>query len=232
MSTTLRCLQISKKYPLAKADVPVLNNFSFDLCQSEIGMIVGPSGCGKTTLLMIAGGILIPDEGSCMVCGEDLYRMDPKDKVAFRAAHISFVFQHLHLLPALTALENLALPLLIDGVSPNIATEKASQLMISLGLDMHIHSKLDQLSGGQKQRIAIGRALIRAPRLILCDEPTSNLDENTAELIFSVIQQYAKTEGCAFLVCTHDHRITPFAHKIIEFKGVNHFEITHQRELA
>lgn len=100
----------------------------------------------------------------------------------------------------MSALENIALPLLIDGESPEKAHQKAKQLMIRLGLEIHIHSKLDTLSGGQKQRIAMGRALIRAPRLILCDEPTSNLDKDSSNLVFSLIREYAQMYGCTFLI--------------------------------
>lgn len=221
---TLQCTTLSKRYPAGASTVSVLENVSLVLHPGDIGMLMGPSGCGKTTLLMIAGGILKPDAGTCLVCEHSLFDMQAPNKVAFRAAHISFLFQHLHLFQALSALENLALPLLIDGIPKAIAHQKAKHLMIKLGLEMHLQSKLDTLSGGQKQRIAMGRALIRAPRLILCDEPTSNLDTDSAHLIFSIIKDYASTKGCAFLICTHDHRITHFADKLFEFKGLQHLE--------
>lgn len=207
----------------------VLDNFSLSLQPGEIGMLMGPSGCGKTTLLMIVGGILNPDSGYCKVGEEDLFALSPQQKVAFRAEHISFLFQHLHLIPALSALENIALPLLIDGVAPTLAYQTAKKMMIELGLEIHIHSKLDHLSGGQKQRIAMGRALIRKPRLILCDEPTSNLDKDSASVVFSLIKNYAK-KGCTFLISTHDYRITSYADKIIKFKGLNDYHIVRQQE--
>lgn len=232
LNPTLSCNRLSKTYSVAGSTTTVLNDFSFQLNQGDIGMLMGPSGCGKTTLLMIAGGILIPDEGSCIVCGHDLFNLSAKEKVIFRGAYISFLFQHLHLFPALSALENIALPLLIDGISPLIALAKAKDLMIRLGLEMHLHSKLDILSGGQKQRIAMGRALIRAAPLILCDEPTSSLDQDSAQLIFSVIDDYAKTAGCTFLICTHDHRITPYATNIVEFNGITECHIKEQKESA
>lgn len=227
---TLNCMNIAKNYQTGTTTLSVLDNFSLVLHPGEIGMLMGASGCGKTTLLMIVGGILTPDQGICAVCGHDLYKMSPKDKVAFRATHISFLFQHLHLFPALSALENLALPLLIDGVSPESAYQQAKQLMIRLGLEMHIYSKLDTLSGGQKQRIAMGRALIRAPRLILCDEPTSNLDRDSSDLVFSLIQEYAKKHGCTFLISTHDYRIMAHADKVLEFKGLNDYQVTYRKE--
>lgn len=232
MVPTIQCIGISKTYLLGTSAVSVLDNFSLTLNPGEIGMLMGPSGCGKTTLLMILGGILLPDGGIIKVCGEDLYAMASQKKIEFRAAHISFLFQHLHLFPALSALENLALPLLIDGVSREFALKKAKDMMIRLGLEIHIYSKLDTLSGGQKQRIAMGRALIRAPKLILCDEPTSNLDQDSAHLVFSIIKDYAKTMGSTFIISTHDHRITDYADTICEFKGLNDYRITYQREVA
>jgi ABC-type lipoprotein export system ATPase subunit len=225
---TVQCIGISKDYFVGAAAVSVLDDFSLELNQGEIGMLMGPSGCGKTTLLMIVGGILVPDKGLCKICDHDLFNMSAQKKVAFRAAYISFLFQHLHLFPALSALENLALPLLIDGIDRDSACQQAEQLMIRLGLEMHVHSTLDTLSGGQKQRIAMGRALIRAPRLILCDEPTSNLDQESANIVFSIIQDYAKNEGCTFLISTHDHRITSHANVMFEFKGLNQYHMMRQ----
>lgn len=227
---TLQCIGISKTYLSGTSAISVLDNFSLTLNPGEIGMLMGPSGCGKTTLLMILGGILIPDNGVCTICEQDIYTMPAQKKVMFRAAYISFLFQHLHLFPALTALENIALPLLIDGISPDIARQRAKEMMLRLGLEVHVYSKLDTLSGGQKQRVAMGRALIRSPRLILCDEPTSNLDNDSANLVFSIIQEYAKTEGCTFVISTHDYRITSYADKIYEFKGLNDYQLTQQRD--
>lgn len=232
MSPTLQCTDLSKSYSTGVSTITVLDNFSFELYPGETGMLMGPSGCGKTTLLMMLGGILVPDKGVSKICSHDVFAMSAKQKVAFRAAHISFLFQHLHLFPALSALENVALPLLIDGASPDLAHKKAKELMVRLGLEIHLHSKLDILSGGQKQRIAMGRALIRAPRLVLCDEPTSNLDQDSAQIIFSLMDDYAKQYGCAFLISTHDHRITHYADKIVEFRGLNDCRITVQSEWA
>ncbi len=230
MIPTLDCINLSKTYSTGTSAISVLDNFSFTLNQGEIGMLMGPSGCGKTTLLMMAGGILQPDQGKSLVCNQDLFSMAPIEKVNFRAAHISFLFQHLHLFPALSAIENVALPLLIDGAHRELALDKAKTLMVRLGLEIHVHSELAILSGGQKQRIAMARALIRAPRLILCDEPTSNLDSDSSELVFSILQEYASTEGCAFLISTHDYRITSYADKIITFKGLNNYVVTGERE--
>ena len=227
---TLNCSGIMKYYQTGTSFLSVLEDFSLTLNSGEIGMLMGASGCGKTTLLMIVGGILKPDQGNCIVCGQDLYNMPSADKVAFRGTHIGFLFQSLHLFPALSAIENLALPLLIDGVSAELAYREAKKLMIRLGLEIHIHSKLEVLSGGQKQRIAMGRALIRAPRLILCDEPTSNLDQDSSHLVFSLIQEYAKTKGCTFLISTHDNRVMSYADKILEFKGLNNYQITARQE--
>jgi ABC-type lipoprotein export system ATPase subunit len=228
--STLECINISKTYATKTSSISVLNNVSLSLYPGEIGMLMGPSGCGKTTFLMIAGGILDPTQGLCKICGHDILTMPKPNKVAFRATYISFLFQHLHLFPAISALDNVALPLLIDGVPPTIAHQKARELMIKLGLEIHLHSRLDILSGGQKQRIAMGRALIRAPRLILCDEPTSNLDKDSTDVVFSIIKEYAKTKECAVLISTHDYRITKYADKILEFKEMSDYRMIEKRE--
>lgn len=214
---SLRCVGIHKAYRTASVVTPVITGIDLVLNSGEIGMLMGPSGCGKTTLLMIAGGLLEPDQGSLEVCGEALFAMSPEKKVDYRAKHIGFVFQHLNLLPALSALENVALPLIIDGFERDEALKHATELMVRFRLEMHLDSKLDVLSGGQKQRIAIARALIRSPSLIICDEPTSNLDPDTGNLIFEVMREYTKTKGCTFLISTHDQRVVHFADKIFEF---------------
>ncbi|OGV26277.1 MAG: hypothetical protein A3F18_03790 [Legionellales bacterium RIFCSPHIGHO2_12_FULL_37_14] len=213
----LECLGIYKSYATKASTTLVLENYSLSLKSGEIGMLMGPSGCGKTTLLMIAGGILTPEKGICKVYDQDIYALPHSLKVNFRAKNISFVFQHLHLLPALSAAENMALPLLIDGMEREIALEAANKMMMNLGIEKFINSKLDDLSGGQKQRIAIGRALIRKPKLVLCDEPTSNLDNKSAEVVFEIFQDYAKNHDSTFLICTHDQRIAHYAHMIFEF---------------
>lgn len=227
---TLKCQQLSKSYCSGEVKIPVVHDFSLEIEPGKIAMLMGPSGCGKTTLLMMLGGILDPDHGQCWVCEHDLYNLSVAQKVAFRAKNISFVFQHLYLLPALTAAENLAVPLLIDGITPIMAYKRSQDLMEELGLERHLHSKLDSLSGGQKQRIAIGRALIRAPRLILCDEPTSNLDGESSDVVFNLFKRYAEQEGCAFIISTHDHRIVRYADKIIKFKGLNDYQLILNRE--
>lgn len=228
---TLFCSNITKTYKSGNSTLPVLNNFSLSLNPGDTGMLMGASGCGKTTLLMILGGILAPDAGTCKILGTNLYTLSTSQKVTFRAAHISFLFQHLHLFPALSALENLALPLLIDGVLPQNAYQEARQLMVRLGLKDHLNSTLDVLSGGQKQRIAMGRALIRAPSLILCDEPTSNLDHESSDLVFSLIKEYTN-KGCTFLISTHDQRITQYATKIWTFRGLNEYQLTDCKSLV
>lgn len=221
----LQCKEISKAYLTPTSTTKILENFSLALGQGEIGMLMGPSGCGKTTLLMIAGGILIPDSGRCTVQGKDLFRMDANQKIAFRATHISFLFQQLHLFPSLSVLDNLALPLLIDGISPEQAHQQAEELLLRMELQSCIHARLDTLSGGEKQRVALGRALIKEASVILCDEPTSNLDTDSALLAFTLINEYAKKRGCTFLISTHDERIVDYADQIYRFRGLNNYQL-------
>ncbi|HAT8606388.1 ABC transporter ATP-binding protein [Legionella pneumophila] len=223
--TILQCIEISKTYLTPSSTTKVLENFSLTLCKGEIGMLMGPSGCGKTTLLMIAGGVLIPDSGSCAVQGKDLFMMDVNQKIAFRAAHISFLFQQLHLFPSLSVLDNVALPLLIDGVSPEQAHHQAKELLVRMELQSCINARLETLSGGEKQRVALARALIKEASIILCDEPTSNLDTDSALLAFTLINEYAKNRGCTFLISTHDERIIDYADQIYRFNGLNDYQL-------
>lgn len=222
---TLECNHISKSYLTGKTAIPVLDDFSLSLKKGEIGLLMGASGCGKTTLLMIAGGILMPDSGVCKILNHSIYDLSPKEKIIFRAQNIGFIFQNLHLFPALSAVENVALPLLIDGIPACIAQQTARNIMLQLGLEIFIHARLDELSGGQKQRLAIARALIRSPSLILCDEPTSNLDQDSVLLVFSLIRQYAKNHGCTFLISTHDQRIACHAHYIYDMRKKQNIKI-------
>lgn len=213
---SLECFDIHKFYQTGSTQLHVLKGINFNLVPGDIGIVMGPSGCGKTTLLTIVGGILPPSEGSCKVFGKALYEMSSQEKINYRAANIGFVFQQLNLFPSLSAVENAAIPLIIDSIPRQEAIDRASELMCDLGLEMHINSELEVLSGGQKQRLALARALIREPGLIICDEPTNNLDHDSIDLIFQIITKYAKSKKCAFFISTHDQRVVTHASKILK----------------
>ncbi|GBD37125.1 Macrolide export ATP-binding/permease protein MacB [bacterium HR36] len=181
----------------------------------ELALLVGPSGCGKTTLLCILAGLLYPTAGEVEVLGYRLHEMSGSDLVRLRAKSIGFVFQQYNLLPALTAQENAAVPLLIQGVPRREALRRAGELLTELGLAERMHAYPHQLSGGQQQRVAIARALVHNPRFLVCDEPTAALDAESGRRTMELIRQIAVRPDRAVIVVTHDARIFDFGQRII-----------------
>jgi putative ABC transport system ATP-binding protein len=210
----VHCRGLTKIYGAGDASVTALRGLDIDVRRGELLMIVGPSGCGKTTLISIIAAILDQDAGRCEVVGRDLQRMDQSERARFRSSSIGFVFQIFNLLPALTATENVAVPLLIGGVTWKQAELRARQSLQLVGLGMRLGSFPAQLSGGQQQRVAIARALVHNPKLILCDEPTSSLDHETGHAMMAALRDIAKTPDRAVIVVTHDSRIFEFADRI------------------
>jgi putative ABC transport system ATP-binding protein len=181
----------------------------------ELLMLVGPSGCGKTTLISIIAGILDQSEGDCLVFEQDFRNMRVQDKTSYRGQNIGFVFQAYNLIPALTAAENVAVPLLLHGTKRVPATERAREVLKQTGFDERMMGSLpSELSGGQQQRVAIARAMVHNPKLIVCDEPTSALDHDTGQHIMKLLREVALQEGRALVVVTHDARIFGFADRI------------------
>ncbi len=180
----------------------------------ELLMLVGPSGSGKTTLLSVIAAILDADEGDVRVFGTRVHDLSDHDKTAFRAANLGFIFQQFHLLPTLTAVENVAVPLLIQGARLKDAVERATRMLARVDLGDRASSLPRQLSGGQQQRVAIARALVSEPRLVVCDEPTSALDAQTGAKILQLLKDAAVRPERCVLVVTHDTRIFRFADRI------------------
>jgi putative ABC transport system ATP-binding protein len=188
---------------------------SVQIPYGELVLLVGPSGCGKTTLISIVAGLLDPTEGEVEVLGKNLTRMSGTRKVRFRGEQIGFVFQQYNLLPALNAMENAAVPLLIAGWSRKKALEKAAHLLDSVGLGSRLKSYPNQLSGGQQQRVAIARALVHDPQMLVCDEPTAALDAASGRTVMGLIRQVAVQSDRAVIVVTHDSRVYDFGDRII-----------------
>jgi putative ABC transport system ATP-binding protein len=178
-------------------------------------LLVGPSGCGKTTLISILAGTLDPTSGDVSVLGVDLGRLARRDKALFRARNVGFVFQQFNLLPALTAAENVAVPLVIQGWSKPRALARATEVLRQVDLGERLHSLPANLSGGQQQRVAIARALVHQPRLLVCDEPTSAIDAKTGHGVMTLIRQLALEPGRVAIVVTHDTRVFPFGDRIV-----------------
>jgi putative ABC transport system ATP-binding protein len=192
----------------------------------QLAMLMGPSGCGKTTLISIIAGLLDLTGGDLEVLGERPSAFKPQEQILFRRENLGFVFQQFNLLPALTAAENVAVPLFVAGENRARAVEKAKGLLSELGLGDRFNARPSQLSGGQQQRIAIARALIHDPRLILCDEPTSALDAQAGERVMELLCTLAVRPERAVIVVTHDTRIVDFANTIAHMEDgrITHIE--------
>lgn len=215
VETVVRCRRLAKTYGQGPTRVDALRGVDLEVRRGELLMLVGPSGCGKTTLISILAAILDADEGECEVLGHDLRRMAEEEKVVFRRRSVGFVFQVFNLLPALTAAENVAVPLLIAGEPRTAALTEARRLVESVGLGGRADTLPGRLSGGQQQRIAIARAMVHAPELIICDEPTSNLDHATGNEMMKLLRSTGKQGDRALIVVTHDTRIIEFADRVV-----------------
>ena len=210
----VHCKQVTKTFEAGGTKVHALRGVDLDIRVGELRMLVGPSGCGKTTLISVVAGILDRDEGECEVFGEDFSRMSGRQKTRFRGQTVGFVFQQFNLLPALTAAQNVAVPLLINGVGRSAAMKRAIDGLARVGLGDRTTSLPRQLSGGQQQRVAIARALVHDPKLIVCDEPTSALDHETGHVVLRLLKNVALGEGRTLVIVTHDARIFGFADRI------------------
>jgi putative ABC transport system ATP-binding protein len=205
---------VTKHFGSGDQMVMALRGVNWDVYSGQMSLIVGPSGCGKTTLLSVIAGILDCDEGEVSVFGRDVTKMRDREKTSFRARNIGFVFQQYNLLPALTAAENAAIPLVIAGWPKDRAVRRACQVLNSLGMGKKTESLPTQLSGGQMQRVAIARALAHEPRLLVCDEPTAALDHETGLTVMELLREAAVRPDRAVVVVTHDNRVFGFGDRI------------------
>jgi putative ABC transport system ATP-binding protein len=208
------CKSVTKSYVTGPTKVMALRGVDLEVRTGELLMLVGPSGCGKTTLISVVAGILDHDDGECLVFRQDLRGMGQTKKTRYRGQNVGFVFQAYNLLPTLTSLENVSVPLLILGVPRSEAQSRARAILVQVGLEDRVHALPAQLSGGQQQRVAIARALIHGPKLIVCDEPTSALDAETGQRVMEVLRNAALSSERALIIVTHDNRIFNFADRI------------------
>ncbi|MCX8066236.1 MAG: ABC transporter ATP-binding protein [Anaerolineae bacterium] len=209
---------LTKIYGKGEAAVVALDHVNIAVEKGEFLAVMGPSGCGKSTLLHLVGGLDRPTEGRVLLDGRDLTSLRDDDLAALRRRRIGFVFQFYNLIPVLTALENAALPLLLDGVKPAEAHRRAAEWLTRLGMGDRLHHRPDQLSGGQQQRVAIARALVAEPDLILADEPTGNLDSRAGDEIAALLRRISSEWGRTILLVTHDPRIAAHADRILFMK--------------
>ncbi len=210
------CRGVTKSYGSGDAKVVALRGIDLDVKRGELLMIVGPSGCGKTTLISVITTVLSHDGGQCKVLGRDLRHMDETERARFRRQSVGLVFQMFNLLPALTAAENVAVPLLIEGVSWERARLRATEVLGTLGMAARTTAIPEKLSAGQQQRVAIARAVVHDPPLLVCDEPTSNLDHETGHAVMEALRSLAARSDRTVIVVTHDPRIFEFADRIAQ----------------
>lgn len=204
MSSVLQCVNLSKSYQQGTDETPVLSGLALEVKRGELLAIVGSSGCGKSTFLHLAGALDVPTSGQVFIQGTDIFTLSDKEKAKFRNQNIGFIYQFHHLMMEFSALENVAMPLMIAGESAKIANDKAQALLEKVGLAHRVNHRPAELSGGERQRVAIARALVTNPALVLADEPTGNLDMDTAQQIYQLIQELNKELSISFVVVTHD----------------------------
>jgi putative ABC transport system ATP-binding protein len=205
---------VSKQFGSGDQKVMALRGVDWEVFTGEMSLIVGPSGCGKTTLLSVIAGILDADSGSVNIFGQEVTAMRDRAKTRFRAENIGFVFQQYNLLPALTAAENAAIPLVIAGWTKEKAVKRSREILGMIGMAKKTESLPTQLSGGQMQRVAIARALVHEPKLLVCDEPTAALDHETGLTVMQLLRETAVRPGRAVVVVTHDNRVFDFGDRI------------------
>lgn len=217
MLKKITCDNVSKAYKGNGITTHAIRNINLTFYKGEFVAIVGPSGSGKSTLLSLIGTLDQPTSGDIIYDGKQVSNMKKTEIADFRFEHIGFVFQQFHLLPTLTALENVMTPLFTRKVSYN-KTDRAKEVLTQVGLADKLSSLPSQLSGGQQQRVAIARALVHEPDWLLADEPTGNLDTETGDVIFDLIKYMNKEKGCGVLFVTHDPKYTEKADRVINLQ--------------
>ena len=209
----LRCQDLVKTYREGELETPVLRGINLSVMQKEMLAIVGSSGSGKSTMLHLLGALDTPTSGTVLFEQQDIYQWNNQQQAQFRNRELGFVYQFHHLLGEFTALENVAMPLLIGGMAVKKASKMATEMLERVGLSLRITHRPAELSGGERQRVAIARALVNEPHLVLADEPTGNLDHKSATAIYELMCQLNRELGTAFVVVTHDRELAGKLHR-------------------
>jgi putative ABC transport system ATP-binding protein len=214
----IRCIDVRKIYRQGENDITALGGVSLDIAKGSFVVIMGPSGSGKSTLLHLIGGLDRPSSGEVLVDNRLLGQMVDDEVTLFRRTKIGFVFQFYNLLPTLTALENVTLPFVLDGVARAEADRKAQLLLEKVGLEQRKHHLPEELSGGEIQRVAMARALAFDPPILLADEPTGNLDSKNGEAILLLLRRINQEQGCTVVMVTHSQEAASYGDRIIFFR--------------
>ncbi|MCK0159226.1 ABC transporter ATP-binding protein [Allomuricauda sp. F6463D] len=217
MSKILKVQQLSKTYRSGDHDLKVLNNVSFEVDKGESFAIVGPSGSGKTTLLGLCAGLDTTNEGEIWLCGQNLFDLDEDGRAQLRNQNVGFVFQDFQLLPTLTALENVIVPLELRGIKN--ASAQGMELLAKVGLQNRVGHYPSQLSGGEQQRVALARAFANKPSILFADEPTGNLDDDTGTKIEELLFEINNEQGTALVIVTHDLELAQKTDKSIRLRS-------------
>lgn len=226
------CRGVVRDFGDGESSIRVLHGIDMDVPAGQMTLLVGPSGCGKTTLISIICGLLDPSEGQVTLLGESRRELQGNRLVQFRGKNIGFIFQQYNLLPSLTAAENAALPLIINGIRRDKAVLAAREMLKQVGMENRADALPSQLSGGQQQRVAIARALVHRPRLLVCDEPTAALDAQSGKTVMDMLRSVAVQPDCAVLIVTHDNRIFDYGDRIVHMSDgrIEHVEIRRVEE--
>ncbi|MEL0650426.1 ABC transporter ATP-binding protein [Algibacter sp. TI.3.09] len=217
MSNILKINDLEKTYTSGSKKLTVISNISFEVKQGSVFSIVGPSGSGKTTLLGLCAGLDYPTSGSIELCGAALHDLNEDERAALRNKEVGFIFQNFQLLPTLTALENVIVPLELQGEKN--ASKSGIALLEKVGLGDRLHHYPSQLSGGEQQRVALARAFSNKPSILFADEPTGNLDEETGEKVIQLLFELNKEAGTTLVIITHDLDLANRTQQILRLKG-------------
>jgi putative ABC transport system ATP-binding protein len=214
----VECKNLRKSYILGEVRVDALRGINMKIDRGEMVSIMGPSGCGKTTLLNIIGSLDNPSSGQVLIEGKDISRASEQQLTDIRRKSVGFIFQFYNLLPVLTALENVELPMLIAGISKDQRTQRATELLEKVDLLRRKDHKPDELSGGERQRVAIARSLSNKPTILLADEPTGDLDTESGQSVLNLLREVNKTENQTLILVTHDSNIAREANRVFHIK--------------